>query len=155
LFSQTAEYALRAVVCLASQTETALTTQQIAASTRVPAGYLSKVLQALGRGGLVNSQRGLHGGFTLSRPPEQITVLEIINAVDPVKRIDKCPLGLESHGTNLCPLHRRLDDAIALVEKAFRDSSVAELIAQETTSRPLGLPSPCPGLVATAAGESQ
>ena len=65
MISQTAEYALRAIVYLAGQ-ELPQTTQQIAATTRVPAGYLSKVLQALARGGLVHSQRGLHGGFTLA-----------------------------------------------------------------------------------------
>lgn len=50
--SQTAEYALRAVVWLASQPERALNTRQISAATQVPAGYLSKVLQALARAGL-------------------------------------------------------------------------------------------------------
>src|SRR5688572_19877331 len=103
MVSQTAEYALRAVVCLGSQADTPMTTQQIADATRVPAGYLSKVLQALGRAGLVHSQRGLHGGFTLGRPMDQLSVLDVINAVDPLKRIERCPLGLATHGTNLCP----------------------------------------------------
>ena len=59
LISQTAEYALRAVISLARDPSTAQTTRQIAASTHVPAGYLSKVLQALGRAEIVVSQRGL------------------------------------------------------------------------------------------------
>lgn len=139
MISQTAEYALRAVVCLASKPDLAFTTQQIAAATKVPAGYLSKVLQALGRAGVVQSQRGLHGGFTLSKTPAEITVLEVVNAVDPVKRITKCPLGLEAHGANLCPLHRRLDLAIAQMEKAFRESVIAELITEPNESRPLDL----------------
>jgi len=60
MFSQIAEYALRAVVRVASHHGRPQTTQQIAAATRVPAGYLSKVMQALGRAGLINSQRGLY-----------------------------------------------------------------------------------------------
>jgi Rrf2 family protein len=137
MVSQTAEYALRAAVCLGNQMGTPLTTQQIAEVTRVPAGYLSKVLQALGRAGIVSSQRGLHGGFVLARPLDELSVLEVVNAVDPIKRIERCPLGLRSHGTNLCPLHRRIDNAIALVEKEFGDCTVAMLLSEPTTSKPL------------------
>ena len=137
MISRTAEYALRAVVCLADRDEPALTTQELARVTQVPAGYLPKVLQALGRAGLVSSQRGLHGGFTLSLPPEEISVLAVINAVDPLQRIRKCPLGIHRHGHKLCPLHKRLDDATAMVEQAFGETSIAELLAEPTTSRPL------------------
>src|SRR5579871_6722562 len=80
MFSQTAEYALRAVVFLASQEGKPRTTQEIALATKVPIGYLSKVMQGLGRKGLVHSQRGLHGGFTLARSAEELTVLDIIQA---------------------------------------------------------------------------
>src|SRR5690606_24224619 len=111
LFSQTAEYALRAVVCLAQHADTSLTTQQIAEMTRVPPGYLSKVLQSLARAKLVASQRGIGGGFTLLRPPDKITILDVLNIVDPLVRIKTCPLGLKSHGTKLCALHRRIDEA--------------------------------------------
>jgi Rrf2 family protein len=137
MISQTSEYALRAIVWLADHDDEPQTTQGIATSTRVPAGYLSKVLQALGRAQLVQSQRGLHGGFTLARGADEITVLNVINAVDPIRRIESCPLKLESHGTHLCPLHRRIDDAIASIEQAFGDTTIAELLAEPNTSRPL------------------
>jgi len=137
MVSQTADYALRAVVSLGYQADTPQTTQQLAETTRVPAGYLSKVLQALVRAGLIHSQRGLHGGFVLARPLDRLTVLDVVNAVDPVKRIESCPLGLATHGVNLCPLHRRLDRAIALVEKEFRDCTVADLLNEQATSKPL------------------
>jgi Rrf2 family nitric oxide-sensitive transcriptional repressor len=136
MISQTAEYALRAIVFLAGQ-ELPQTTQQIAATTRVPAGYLSKVMQALSKRGLVHSQRGLHGGFTLALSPDHLTVWEVIEAVDPIQRIRSCPLGLKTHGVNLCPMHRRLDDALAGVEEAFKASTVAELLADPNPSKPL------------------
>ena len=136
MISQTAEYALRAVVFLAAA-ERPQTSRQIANVTRVPAGYLSKVLQSLARSKLVNSQRGLHGGFTLARPSKDVTVWEIIDVVDPIQRIHVCPLGLRAHGVNLCPMHRRLDDAMATVEEAFRRSTVAELLADPNPSKPL------------------
>ena len=135
--SQTSEYALRAVVWLASRPEKALNTGQISTVTKVPAGYLSKVLQALARGGLVISTSGRGGGFLLARAATDISVLDVINAVDGVQRIRQCPLGIRSHGSVLCPLHKRLDDAMAMVEKAFANSTIAELIAEPSASTPL------------------
>lgn len=136
MISQTAEYALRAVLFLADR-GAECNTQEIAEGTLVPAGYLAKVLQALSRGKIVKSRRGLHGGFFLLRSPNELTVFEIIDAVDPLQRIRTCPLGLKAHGVNLCPMHKRLDDAMATVEHAFRNSTVAEILAEPTASKPL------------------
>lgn len=128
IISLTAEYALRAMVHLATDESASQTVGQIAAQTRVPAGYLAKVLQSLARAGLIVSQRGLGGGFRLAKSPGATSILEVVQAVDPIERIHTCPLGLEAHGTNLCPLHRRLDDAMALIEAQFRDTTIAELL---------------------------
>ena len=143
MFTQTAEYALRIVVYLASLKGTPATIRQIAGVTKVPEGYLAKVLQSLSRAKILSSQRGLHGGSTLSREPGRISVYDVIEAVAPLPRITTCPLGLKSHGVNLCPLHRRMDDAMASVERAFRGSTIADLLAEPTTSTPL-----CEGPVA-------
>jgi Rrf2 family protein len=136
MISQTVEYALRAVVFLADHAE-ARTTQQISERTKVPAPYLSKVMQSLSRARLVHSQRGLHGGFSLAKPPEELTIWDVVQAVEPLKRIRTCPLGLDSHRTRLCPLHKRLDDALAMIEDAFKSTTVADVLAEPTTSKPL------------------
>ena len=107
MLSQTVEYALRAVVFLADQSPSAQTTGQIAAATKVPPAYLSKVLQGLVRAGVVRSQRGLGGGITLSKTPEELTILDVVNAVEPIVRIATCPLGLKAQGVQLCALHSR------------------------------------------------
>lgn len=138
MISQTAEYALRAVVHLASTRGEPHTTQQIAAATHVPAPFLSKVLQCLGRAGLVTAQRGQHGGFRLAKPAGEISVLEVVSAVEPVQRIASCPLGLPEHEGTLCPLHARLDRAAAQVEQAFATTTLAEIVGETTTVRPLG-----------------
>ncbi|MCH7962264.1 MAG: Rrf2 family transcriptional regulator [Planctomycetes bacterium] len=52
------------------------------------------MLRLLARAGIVSSRRGPTGGFYLQRPPESITLLEVIRAVDPFERIRVCPLGL-------------------------------------------------------------
>jgi len=137
MLSQTTEYALRMVVLLASQRGHPLTIPELARTTKIPEGYLAKVLRQLARAGLVHSQRGPNGGSVLLRPPAEISVLDVVQAVDPLKRIAVCPLGLRSHGANLCPLHRRLDQAIASVETAFRASSLADILGDPQGSRPL------------------
>jgi Rrf2 family protein len=103
----------------------------------VPPAYLSKVLQNLVQAGILRSQRGLGGGISLVRKPRDLTILEVVNAVDPIRRIRTCPLGLASHGVNLCPLHRRVDNALAMVEKAFAESTLQEVIDEPTSSVPL------------------
>jgi len=137
MISQTAEYALRAMVYLAMNDSEPQTTEQIAETTKVPAGYLSKVLQSLRRAGLVVSQRGLGGGFVLAKPPDKTSILEVVNAVDPIQRIRSCPLDLETHGTVLCALHKRLDDAMSEVERAFARSTLEEILERPTKSIPL------------------
>jgi Rrf2 family protein len=137
MFSKTVEYALRAVAHLAYEAPSARTTEQISHATRVKPAYLSKVLQALSRAGVVKSQRGVGGGITLAKPAADLTILEVVNAVDPIPRIKTCPLGLKAHGVRLCPLHRRMDDAIATVEAAFAGTTLAEVLAEPTHSPPL------------------
>lgn len=139
MISQTAEYALRAVVCLAGEPDRPMTSAQLAEATKVPASYLSKVMQSLVRAGLVKSQRGLHGGFLLGPPITELSVLDVINAVDPFQRIHSCPLDLKSHGTNLCPLHRQLDNAMAHVEMVFSKHTIADLLDDPSPSKPMGL----------------
>jgi Rrf2 family transcriptional regulator, nitric oxide-sensitive transcriptional repressor len=137
VISQTVEYALRAIVDLAYHHGESRTTQQIAEATHVPAGYLAKVLKQLSRHDLIHSQRGLHGGFVLEIDPSQLTIYDVMAAVEPPKRIRECPLKLPEHKANLCPLHQRLDDAMATVEKAFRETTIAEVTA-DPKRMPLG-----------------
>jgi len=137
MFSQTVEYSLRAIVWLAAHVDAPQTNQQIADATLVPAGYLAKVMQSLGRTGIVTAQRGKHGGFVLARPAETVSVLEVINTVEPIQRIRECPLGIASHGSHLCPLHKRLDAAMEMIEDAFRETSIADILSEPSKSKPL------------------
>src|SRR5690606_38321864 len=128
LLSDASEYALRAVVWLAQRPGEPQKVREIAEGTHAAPGYLVKVLQSLTKAGLLSAQRGSHGGFTLRREPDELTALEVINAVDPIERIRVCPLGLEAHSDCLCPMHQRIDDALALIEQSFGSSTITELI---------------------------
>ena len=175
MFTQTVEYALRAMICLAARSglqpgprqgralghgpgarqnqvpgqtlgqPRGQTVEQISQATQVPAAYLGKVLQQLVKNGLVTSRRGAGGGFSLASPPDQISLLQVVQAVDPIERITTCPLGLAAHGTRLCPLHKRVDQALAHMEQAFAQSTLAEILAEPSESIPLcNFPPPPP-----------
>ena len=142
MLSQTAEYALRAVVHLARHTDESVTVEAVAKATKIPISYLAKIMQQLSRAGLATSQRGLHGGFILSRNPAAITLYDAIHAVDPFHRILACPMGIPEHNEGLCSLHRELDDTLAAIEGRLRATTIADVLSSGI--RPL-CPPPRPG----------
>ena len=109
----------------------------LATKSQVPVSYLPKILQSLARAGLVKSRRGVGGGAALCRSPEDITILDVVQAVDPIPRVRGCPLKLKSHCRVLCPMHARLDKAMAEVESVLAASTVAELLADDTRPIPM------------------
>lgn len=137
MISQSVEYALRAIVTIAQNEGEPCTAQKIAEITKVPGPYLSKLMQVLVRRGLVKSQRGLHGGFLLVRAPKELSIWDVVDAVEPVQRITSCPLDIQSHAGGLCPLHRNLDQAMETVERMFRKTTVADMLKDENSSTPL------------------
>jgi Rrf2 family protein len=125
------------MVALARRGEEPCTAQLLSELTDTPAPYLSKLLQVLVRCGLVRSRRGVNGGFILARNPDQITIFDVVQAVEPIKRIRRCPLNIGEHSGGLCPLHRRLDDAAEIVERSFRETRLADLLNDPEGRPPL------------------
>lgn len=80
--SAKADYAVRAVVHLASVSEGPTKAEAIAAAQAIPAKFLEAILTGLRAGGIVRSQRGAHGGYWLSRPASDITVADVLRAVE-------------------------------------------------------------------------
>lgn len=136
MLSKTAEYALRAVACLAGDAGRAVSADLLCQQTKVPRRYLHKVLQDLVRAELVHSRSGPGGGYTLARAAGEITILDVVNAVAPLERIRHCPLGLPSH-TSLCPLHQELDKAYAATEEAFSRVTIEQILRSESKVIPL------------------
>ena len=133
MINQTTEYALRAVAFLATNDDAPVGRKQIAEATQVPNDYLTKVMQNLDRAGIVVSQRGRGGGYVLAVKANRLTVYDIVNAVAPMQRIKSCPLGIAGHVT-LCPLHKHLDEAMALVEEAYRKTKLSDLVADKSAT---------------------
>lgn len=136
MISKTAEYALRAVACLAWGEKKLASADFLAEKTQIPRRYLHRVLQDLGAADLVRSRPGPGGGYELSQPLNEITILDVVNAVSPLERIRQCPLGLKSH-TQLCPMHSALDQTYAATEKTLRGLSLQKLLDSANPIPPL------------------
>jgi len=120
IYTGSAKYAIRAMVRLAIEEGTGqpVSAAKVAEAEQVPPYYLAKVLQDLSRAGLLNSARGRGGGFCLSRPADEITLMEVVSAVEDPYRLEReCVLGIETCGDEApCPMHETW--------KAFRDSAL-------------------------------
>lgn len=136
MLSKTAEYALRAVAYMGGRSGQPASADLVAEKTKVPRRYLTRVLQDLVAAELVRSRPGPGGGYELARPTDQLTILDVVNAVAPLERIRKCPLGLASH-TELCPLHAELDRAYAATEAAFAGVTINQLLESTSPIVPL------------------
>lgn len=137
MLSQTVEYALRAMVCLAQSPDQLTPTPVLASKTKVPPNYLAKVLQVLAQAELIEGRRGVGGGYKLSRPAEQVSMLDVVNAIDRLKPITSCPLEISEHGSSLCSLHRRIDQAIRMLIEQFEGVTLHDLITEANPSAPL------------------
>jgi Rrf2 family protein len=137
LFSQTTEYAMRAMAWLALSPDVLVPTMTLAEKTKVPPHYLAKVLQQLSAADLITGRRGVRGGYKLSRPARQISLLDVVRSVAEVERITTCPLGIESHGPNLCPLHQKADAAAKAVIDLYGSATLQDLVADPVSPTPL------------------
>jgi Rrf2 family transcriptional regulator, nitric oxide-sensitive transcriptional repressor len=128
MISQTAQYALRAIVCLAQMPQSSMTTEQLAEMTHVPAMYLSKVMQTLVRAEIVSSKPGKAGGFSLKVSPSELSLLTIIEIIDAPSQGESYPLDLQAYGNVLRVLHQRLSQMTALLRNECSKIYIKDLI---------------------------
>jgi len=123
IYTDSGKYAIRALTYMASQDtqDVPASAADVAAAEHIPPYYLAKVLQDLARVDLLSSVRGRGGGFLLRRPAKDIRVLEILEAVENIKRITtECVLGLDQCNDSVpCPMHETW--------KKFREEFLARI----------------------------
>jgi Rrf2 family protein len=134
MISRAAEYALRTVVCLAEGGGHPSTARELSEATGIPESSQMKVLQALRRAGLVRSRRGQGGGFVVARPAREISIQEVIVAV-------------ESGGPGQWPdvttdllrkLRQRLWDGLGMMRILFESITVAEICGEDPSLETVG-----------------
>lgn len=130
--SQTAEYALRAMAHLATlEPGASARAAEVAEATSIPAHYLSKVMRRLVLAGLVESQKGHHGGFSLSRPPSRIRFGEILAAAGVDADQDHCAFGWgRCNVAKPCPLHDAWSELHCRYSAWASQTTLADIHAQ-------------------------
>ena len=126
--SRPAEYALRAMTYLARLVPSKrVRSRDLAEAVDIPAAFLSKIMRRLVANGLVDAQKGHHGGFVLSRPPAEIRFIDILRAVEFGPIADHCLFGLGSCDTqNPCPLHQEWSILKDQIEHWAKSHTLAE-----------------------------
>jgi len=126
LYSKTAKYAVLALAEVAlCPPEQPVSTKQIAASSSVPYPLLAKIVGQLRRAGLVRAARGKHGGILLARPAKDITIKDIVIAMDGPDVLDNCPLFLSPCKCEKeCSLHSLWGPARDAVVRFFEHSTL-------------------------------
>lgn len=118
MIPRTAEYALRALAMLALHPDEPLRTAQIADQCDIPERYLSAVMRDQVRAGLVRSQRGRNGGYTLAGPPESIHLDDVLKAAGFDVTSRPCGFGWAScDRDDPCPLHPLFVELNAALEQ--------------------------------------
>lgn len=129
ILSQTAVYALKAVMYLAeAERGTPIRVDEMARELGVPRNYLSKILHALARAGLLGSTRGPKGGFELLAKPEELPLSEIVTQFDEIGSGPGCLLKrTECSDKNPCAAHLRWKGVSMAVKGFFQETTVADL----------------------------
>lgn len=135
ILSQTAVYALRAMLHLAERPDDRpVRVDDIASALDVPRNYLSKILHVLARQGLLQSTRGPGGGFRLARSPDRTTLLEVAGHFDDMDG-ERCLLGRpECRDDDPCPAHGQWKEVAAGLNAFFRNTTIADIARRPATT---------------------
>ena len=139
------EYGVRAMVALAHHYgDGPMSITEIAKESSVPTAYLEQLIAPLRRAGLVESKRGAHGGYTLSRKPEEVRIGDVYRVMEgpvaPMECVSEdlteqtCPL---IDGCETRPIWVKVRDSIA---EALDSTTLADLIAAKSTAVPMSKP---------------
>lgn len=131
MISQSCRYGIHAALFLAHGDRAAFTPiREISERVGVSSYFLTKVLQHLTQEGILRSRRGPKGGVALKRPPAQVTLKELIVAIDGPEFFEACVLGLPGCGRlKPCPLHEEWSVVRGCIEAAFGEVTLAAMAA--------------------------
>jgi FeS assembly SUF system regulator len=124
------DYGVVVLSQLANRRDILTTAPELAEATGLPAPMVSKVLKSLARSDLVVSHRGVHGGYSLSRGPEEISVAAIVEALEGPVALTACVEASDSHCQveSLCPIRGGWEKVNNAIRDALEAVSLAELI---------------------------
>lgn len=124
------DYGVVVMAQLAQARDAVVTAPDLASAAGLPAPTVAKILKRMARGGLVTSQRGIHGGYALSRAADEISVADIIAALEGPVAVTACVDGAVGCTVeSLCPIRGCWDRVNAAVNRTLESMSLAEIAA--------------------------
>lgn len=126
-FSKTTGYTVLALACLDGPGGVPLPVQEVARRCHFSKPYLSKIFHSLTAKGLVKTKRGPGGGFLLTRPPAEVSLWEIAQAVEVPVCIGDCLLGIQDICIGWCPTHAFWQEEKKRIEKELRSRTLLEM----------------------------
>ncbi len=132
-----ADYGLIAMKHLAEHAQRgAVSAKDLAAAHSIPTELLAKILQRLVRAGLLSSQQGINGGYTLARDPRGITTFEVITAIEGPMFVTGCMTHRgECEQTSRCTVREPLRKVSQSIEEVLTKMTVWDLVAAAGDSR--------------------
>lgn len=129
LFSKSCIYGMRAALYLASRSDSKyISIKKVSEDLDISHHYLTKILQQLSNADLMESQKGPHGGVRLKKDEDELTLVEIVAAIDGMDLLTECALGLPGCGTEkLCPLHDQWVDTRDKIRKMLEGTTLNDL----------------------------
>jgi Rrf2 family protein len=128
-----ADYALRAMLFLTRLDDNQrAATSQIAEEQHIPPSFLAKIISQLSIAGLIHTSRGARGGVSLARPPEDISILEVVEAIDGPLSLNECTQNPSSCPFGeTCPLHALWCETQDELVTRLRNTSFAQFVHSE------------------------
>jgi Rrf2 family transcriptional regulator, iron-sulfur cluster assembly transcription factor len=129
IHSSACEYAIRAMTYVAGfEPGQRLLARDVSAHERIPGPFLGKIFQTLVRAGLLKSSKGPGGGFSLAKPPRDISLFDIYTAIDGSTYLDACAVGLARCSDEVpCPLHDRWKPIRERIRQYLQHTSLADM----------------------------
>ncbi|NLI90803.1 MAG: Rrf2 family transcriptional regulator [Peptococcaceae bacterium] len=132
--NQATDYAFRAVLYLANNTsQEIIPAQTIADAEEIPMRFLLKIMRSLIQNGIVKSYRGIEGGYALAKLPEEITLLDVVQAVEGPVHLNRClidPKYCSKNGADTCAIHEALENIEKNLVSGLRNRNFAELVGK-------------------------
>ena len=131
MLTKTSEYALRSIVYVAMQAAEGkkIGIKEIAKELELPLHFIGKILQDLVRKGIIASVKGPHGGFYLSQPAADISIMDVVRVIDGVQAFKRCGLGLKHcSDTHPCPLHHEFKKYRDGLADLFNTRTIQDLV---------------------------
>ena len=132
--SKRGDYVVRSAISLARAFEEGVPRKirEIVGETEVPQTFASQILADLVLAGIASSRAGRNGGYWLARAPEDISVLEVVEAAEGPLHAERCALGEgPCRWESVCPLHETWSEATAMLRQVLATTTLAELVARD------------------------